>query len=219
MEKYTAMNDDLYHYYQAHSHLPHGILPEVAELTSRRSDAIMQINRNQGSFMNLFIKAIGARTIVEVGTFTGYSAIAMASALPKDGRLYAFDINPETAAIARDFFQRASLQDRIDLRVGDARRDLDALVTELGAGTVDLAFIDADKTGYETYYEICLRLVRPGGILLLDNAIFGGSVTSPTAGGENGAAMRAINEKIARDTRVEACLMPVADGLYMARKK
>ena len=155
------------------------------------------------------------RRAIEIGTFTGTSSICIARGLPADGRLLCLDINDTWTGIARKYWEKAGVADKIELRLGDARET----VRELGDASFDFAFIDADKTGYDAYYEACLQLIRPGGLIVLDNMLRGGRVANPGAStDESLLAIRSLNEKISRDPRVSACLLTVGDGLMLARK-
>ena len=187
--------------------------------TAKLPQAGMQIGADQGALMALLIRLIGARRALEVGTFTGYSAMAVAEALPPDGRLVTCDLSDEWTAIARRYWREAGLDDKIELRLGDARASLAALRREAGEGSFDFAFIDADKSGYDHYYEACLQLVRPGGLMLIDNVLWSGKVADPEVRDQDTTAIRALNAKVAADPRVEACLLTVGDGVMMARKK
>ena len=187
--------------------------------TSALPQAGMQIGADQGAFMALLIRLIDARRALEIGTFTGYSAMAVAAALPADGRLITCDVSEEWTAIARRHWRAAQLEAKIELRMGDARGTLAALRNELGDSSFDFAFIDADKSGYDTYYEACLHLVRPGGLILIDNVLWSGKVVDDTVVDADTIAIRALNAKIRGDARVEGCLLPVGDGVMMVRKK
>lgn len=179
----------------------------------------MQISPEQGQFMALMVKLTGARLILEIGTFTGYSALCMASALPPDGHLIACDVSAEWTAVARRYWTEAGLADRIALRLAPARETLAALEDEGMAGRFDLAFIDADKTQYLAYYESTLRLVRAGGLILVDNVLWGGDVVRDDAAGESVQAIRAFNRYVHADQRVDLSLLPVGDGLTLIRKR
>ena len=187
--------------------------------TAKLSQAGMQIGADQGALMALLVRLVGARRALEIGTFTGYSAMAVAEALPPEGRLVTCDVSVEWTAIARRYWREAGLDGKIELRLGDARDTLVALRREAGDASFDFAFIDADKSGYDHYYEACLRLVRPGGLILIDNVLWSGKVADPAVLDQDTAAIRALNAKIATDRRVEACLLTVGDGVMVARKK
>ena len=187
---------------------------ELRELTAKRSDSSMQIAPEQGQFMGLLVKLCGARRILEVGTFTGYSALVMAEALPEDGRVTSLDINPDTTQIARRHWERAGVSDKIELLLGAA---LDTMSTL--DGPFDIVFIDADKSNYDHYYERALELLAPGGLIILDNMLWGGSVADPEIHDTDTKAIRALNEKLKHDERVDISLLPVADGITIARKR
>ena len=187
--------------------------------TATLPQAGMQIGADQGALMALLIRVIGARRALEIGTFTGYSAMAVAEALPPDGRLITCDISEEWTAVARRSWRDAELDGKIELRLGDARATLAALHREAGPGSFDFAFIDADKSGYDHYYEACLQLVRSGGLILIDNVLWSGRVADPEVRDQDTVAIRELNAKIATDTRVEACLLTVGDGVMVARKR
>jgi predicted O-methyltransferase YrrM len=179
----------------------------------------MQIGPDQGALLALLVRLIGARRTLEVGTFTGYSALATAAALPEDGKLIACDVSEEWTAIARRYWQEAGLSGRIELRLGPAADTLAALLREGAAGSFDFAFIDADKPSYDVYYESCLSLLRPGGLIAVDNALWSGAVADPAVNDEETAAIRALNAKIRDDARVDASLLTVGDGVMLARKR
>ena len=179
----------------------------------------MQIGPDQGLFLGLLVRMLDARRVVEVGTFTGYSALAMAMALPPGGRVLCCDISEEYTAIARRYWKEAGVENRIELRLGPARETLTGVLAAEGPASQDLAFIDADKTGYDVYYELCLQLVRPGGIIAIDNVLWSGRVADPAVKDADTAALRALNLKIRDDRRVDAVVLTVGDGLTLARRK
>jgi len=196
------------------------LLARLRRETARLPQAAMQIAPEQGALLGLLVGLLGARRILEVGTFTGYSALAMAQAMDPQGRLLACDLSRTWTDIARHYWRAAGVEDRIELRLGPAMDTLDALLDSGAAGGYDLAFIDADKTGYDGYYERSLELLRPGGLVVLDNTLWGGSVARP--GGDDDAdtrALRALNRKLRDDPRVDLSPLPVADGLTLARKR
>jgi predicted O-methyltransferase YrrM len=207
------LTDDLVDYVRRYGVREHPALARLRDDTSSMPMAQMQIASEQGAFMALLVRLIGARRILEIGTFTGYSSTAMALALPPDGRIVCLDVSEEWTSRAQEAWAEAGVADRAELRIGPAAESLETLDDD----SFDLAFIDADKTGYDTYYEGCLRVVRPGGLILIDNVLQGGRVVDPSADDENVQAIRALNEKIASDERVDMTLLPVADGLTMAR--
>lgn len=181
--------------------------------------ASMQIGPDQGLLLGFLVKLLGARRVVEVGTFTGYSALAMAMALPPGGRVLCCDISEEYTSVARRYWEEAGVADRIDLRLAPAGETLARLLETEGPGSQDLAFIDADKPGYDGYYEACLRLLRPGGLVALDNVLWSGRVADPAVSDADTVALRALNLKVRDDARVDAVVLSVGDGLTLARKK
>jgi caffeoyl-CoA O-methyltransferase len=187
--------------------------------TQSHPRAGMQIGPDQGLFLGLLVRMLDARRVVEVGTFTGYSALAMAMALPPGGRIVCCDISEEYTAVARRYWKEAGVADRIDLRLGPAKETLAKLLATDGPGSHDLAFIDADKTGYDAYYEACLQLLRPGGIIAIDNVLWSGRVADPAVTDADTAALRALNAKVRDDRRVDAVVLTVGDGLTLARRK
>ncbi len=179
----------------------------------------MQVSPEQGAFMALLIRLTGARRAIEVGTFTGYSALRVAEALPADGRLVACDVSAEWTAIGRRHWAAAGVADKIDLKLAPAVETLDALIARGQSGTFDFAFIDADKENYDAYYERCLTLLRPGGALAIDNVLWGGRVADAAVTDPATVAIRALNEKVREDGRVQAAMLPVGDGLTLAVKR
>jgi predicted O-methyltransferase YrrM len=180
---------------------------------------LMQISADQGALLALLVRMLGARRAIEIGTFTGYSALAVASALPKDGKLICCDVSEEWTRIAQRYWKEASVADRIELRLAPALETLQSLLRGGERGAFDFAFIDADKSNYDRYYETCLELVRAGGIVALDNMLWGGQVADPDAHDADTDALRALNAKIRDDRRVDACLLTVGDGVMVARKR
>jgi caffeoyl-CoA O-methyltransferase len=171
------------------------------------------------AFLQLMIRLIGATRIIEIGTFTGSGSLAMALALPEDGRIVACDVSAEWTAIGRKHWQQAGIAHKIDLRLAPAAETIAALLQDGQAGRFDMAFIDADKTGYDAYYEGCLKLVRPGGLLVLDNMLWGGDVADPDVHDADTDALRALNLKIQKDERVDFCLLSADDGILLARRR
>lgn len=176
----------------------------------------MQIAPEQGTFLTLLTAAIGAQRAIEVGTFTGYSAICIARGLPESGRLLCLDVNAEWTAVARRYWQAAGVADRIELHLAPAAETLSALPAE---PDFDLAFVDADKEGYTTYYEELVPRLRPGGVILVDNVLWSGEVVDESVGDQTTKLIRAFNDLVAADDRVESTILPIADGLTFARKK
>ena len=190
---------------------------QLREETARLPEAGMQIGADQAAFLMLLVRTLGARQLLELGTFTGYSALALASALPEGGRLVTCDVSEAWTDIARRYWALAGVAERIELRLAPAEVTLDALLRERGPGAFDFAFIDADKPAYDAYYERCLQLVRPGGLLALDNMLWSGAVADPSVEDPKASALRALNAKIRDDPRVEACLVSIGDGVMLAR--
>jgi predicted O-methyltransferase YrrM len=178
----------------------------------------MQICPEQGQLMGMLVKLLGAKRIIEVGVFTGYSSLAMALALPADGLVVACDVDPVATDVARSYWQQAGVADQIDLRIAPALDTLNNLVAEGAVGSFDLAFIDADKANYLEYYELCLKLVRSGGVVLIDNVLWYGQVADPTVTDKRTTILRELNLKIHQDQRVELVMLPIGDGLTIARK-
>ncbi len=191
----------------------------LREETAKMPRAGMQISAHQGQQIGLLTRAVGARNAVEVGTFTGYSSLCIAEALPADGRLYCCDVSEDWTAVARRYWKEAGLESRIELTIGPALATLDGLLTRGLANQLDLAFIDANKEDYAAYYERCLRLVRPGGVILIDNVLWGGSVADPADTDADTMAIRALNASLKADTRVDLALFNVGDGMTAALKR
>src|SRR4029453_11033482 len=197
----------------------HEQLRALRELTQRMPSGHMQITPEQGHLLGLLVRLMAASRVLEVGTFTGYSALAIALALPTGGRLVACDINEEWTNIGRDHWRQAGVADRIDLRIGPASETLELLERDNATEPFDLAFIDAEKTGYEDYYERALRLVRGGGLIVLDNMLRRGRVADPEENDPDTLALRELNSKIAGDERVDRVLLPIASGMTLARRR
>lgn len=206
------LTDDLVDYVQRLGVREHPVLAALRDETAKLPEHGMQIAPEQGAFMSLLVRATGAARIIEIGTFTGYSSTVMALALPPDGRIVCCDVSREWTDVARRAWADAGVADRVELRLGPATETLATLHDD----SFDLAFIDADKTGYDAYYEGCLRVVRPGGLILIDNVLQGGRVVDASEDGESVRAIRALNEKIAIDERVDHVVLPLADGLTLA---
>ena len=213
------LTEPLYRYLQAHSLREPEVLRALREETAPMPRAGMQISPEQGQLMALLVKLLGARRTLEVGVFTGYSALAVALALPEDGHIVACDLSEEWTAIARRHWERAGVAHKIDLRLAAATRTLDALLAEGAAGTFDFAFIDADKANYVAYYERCLELLRPGGLVAADNTLWSGRVADPDDRSEDTEAIRAFNDHLHRDSRVDIAMLSIGDGLTLARRK
>ncbi len=216
--KYLPLDDQLCEFMRRQrSGAGDPILAELRkETASLGDDARMQISEEQGDFLGILARLIGVRNALEVGTFTGYSAICVARALPENGKLLCLDIDDDWTAIAQKHWERAGVADRIELRIGPAIVALDQLAPEM---TFDFAFIDADKTEYDAYYERILPRVRPNGVILFDNMFWGGFVLKGSSDHPNAHALRALNAKLASDDRIECVLLPIADGIQLCRKR
>jgi caffeoyl-CoA O-methyltransferase len=211
------LSQALHDYLVAHSTPPDQVLSDLADETTKRfgDSAGMQIGPEQGTFMTLLARLTGARNAVEVGTFTGYSAICVARGLADGGRLLCCDVSEEWTSVARDYWQRAGVSDRIELRLGPGAQTLAALPPE---ASFDFAFIDADKVGYVQYWDLIVPRIRPGGVILVDNTLSHGQVVDPDAQDETTAGIRRFNVHARADHRVELVLLPIGDGLTLARK-
>jgi caffeoyl-CoA O-methyltransferase len=213
--KYLQLNPELYEYILAHGARQDEVLAEVERETEALGDiAVMQIGPDEGALLALLARTVDARFAVEVGTFTGYSAIVVGRALPADGRLLCCEINEDWAARARQNINRAGLADRVEIRLGPAIETLRLLP---GDPPVDFAFVDADKPGYSSYYEELLSLMRQGGLMVLDNVLLGGRVLHPDD--DSARAMDELNKRIAADERVDCVMLGVADGIMIVRKR
>jgi predicted O-methyltransferase YrrM len=186
--------------------------------TAKLPNAGMQIGSDQGAFLALLVRLMAARRALEIGTFTGYSALAVATVLPAEGRLTCCDVSDEWTQVARRYWREAGVADRIDLRLAPAAETLRALLRESGPGSFDFAFVDADKTGYDGYYEACLTLVRQGGLIAFDNTLWDGAVADPAKNDPDTVALRALNLKVRDDPRVTSCLVSIGDGVLLALK-
>jgi predicted O-methyltransferase YrrM len=215
----VSLTDSLYDYLVAHSVREPPILARLRAATAVLPHATMQIGADQGQFMALLVKLIAARRCIEVGTFTGYSSLAVALALPSDGRVLTCDIDAQTTAIARQFWREAGVAARIELRLQPALKTLGELLAAGGADSFDFAFIDADKTSYRAYYDEILKLVRTGGLIAVDNTLWDGEVANPSAQDADTVALRAFNDYVHRDERVDLSLVPIGDGLTLLRKR
>jgi caffeoyl-CoA O-methyltransferase len=216
--KYLSLNDDLYQYLcRQRSDADDPILKALRKETEALGDdARMQISQEQGTFMTILTAAIGARSAIEVGTFTGYSSICIARGLAGDGRLICIDESKEWTAIARKYWARAGMEKKIELRLGAAIAILKDLPPSL---SFDFAFIDAAKTEYDSYYELILPRMRSNGLILLDNMLWGGRLGAGAIDHPSGRAIDELNHKLAQDSRVETVLLPIADGLQLCRKR
>jgi predicted O-methyltransferase YrrM len=215
--KFIPLNEALYDYVVKHGHNGDPVLAELAAETEKLGPiSMMQIAPEQGTLMSLLVRAIGARSAIEIGTFTGYSAVAIARGLPSDGCLLCCDVSEEWTAIAKTFWARAGVADRIELRIAPAIDTLRALPPERG---FDFAFVDADKVSYRDYYEALLPRLRPNGLIVFDNVLWMGQVLDAASSDDSTRAIRELNDFLATDSRVETVMLPISDGLTIVRKR
>lgn len=214
-----TLTPDLYNYMISNSVREPKILTELRIETHKLSDSNMQISPEQGQFMGLLMEILGAKKTLDIGTFTGYSSLAVALALPQDGKVIAFDLNDEWTSIARQYWQKAGVASKIELKLGPAQDSLNALIANGEQNTYDFAFIDADKANYDHYYEQALQLVRPGGIIAIDNVLWSGKVADSSVNDESTRCIRELNTKLLNDNRVTISMLPIGDGLTLARKR
>ncbi|SVC27734.1 uncharacterized protein METZ01_LOCUS280588 [marine metagenome] len=214
-----SLTDAAYDYLCDHSLRETTVQRQLRRTTHKMENSVMQVSPEQGQFMQFLVSIIGASNTIEVGVYTGYSALCVALGLPEDGRIIACDINEEWTKIALEYWKKAGVADKIDLQIAPA---LDTL-TELGKkgrkNHFDFAFIDADKVNYDIYYEKCLNLVRPGGVVAIDNVLWSGAVADVSAMDENTRAIRSLNAKLHKDERIDLSMVPIGDGLTLARKR
>ena len=213
------MDDQLLEYLRQNAVREPKVLQELREETQRLPNAGMQISSEQGQLMAMLVKLVNARKIIEVGTFTGYSSTVMALAMPPEGQLIACDVSEEYTRMARKFWQKAGVEQKVQLILGNAKESLKQLLQADEQETFDLAFIDADKTAYVEYYEFCLQLLRPGGLILVDNVLWGGQVADSSNHDMDTEALRTFNVALSSDQRIDLCMVPIGDGLTMARKR
>jgi predicted O-methyltransferase YrrM len=218
LKKTMGLDDHLYNYFLSVSLREADILRQLREETAQLPNAIMQIAPEQGQFMSLLIKLLGATKTLEVGVFTGYSSLCVALALPIHGKIVACDISEDYTTMARRYWQAAGMADKIDLRIAPALDTLDQLLAEGQAETFDFAFIDADKGNYDSYYERALQLIRPGGLIAIDNVLWSGRVADSQDKESSTKKLRALNEKLYKDERITLSMIPIADGLTLAFK-
>lgn len=197
----------------------HPVLTALRHETDKDEKAHMQVAPEVAQLIALLLRCIGARQVIEVGTYTGYSSLAMALALPEDGRVICCDINEAWTDLAQRFWRQAGMEHKLELRLAPANDTLADLLDSHGAGNFDAAFIDADKPNYDSYYERCLALLRPGGLVLIDNVLWSGRVADEQVDDESTTALRALNARIYSDERVDISMLPMADGLTIARKR
>jgi predicted O-methyltransferase YrrM len=218
MPKQLQLDSHLYDYLLSVSQREPEILTQLRRETAQQPNANMQISIEQGQLMGLLIQLMGAKQILEIGTFTGYSSLVMALALPETGKIITCDVSEADTAIAQRYWQKAGVNHKIELRLAPALRTLDELLATASANSFDFVFIDADKTNYDAYYEKALQLLRVGGLIAIDNTLWGGNVANPEVQDENTVAIRAFNEKLHQDSRIALSLVPIADGLTLALK-
>jgi len=212
------LDETLYQYMLSASIRDTPVLQALREETDQLEWSLMQISADQAQFMHLLIKMIGAKKTIEIGTFTGYSTLMVAQALPDDGRVIACDVSEEWTAIAKRYWAQAGVTDKIDLRLAPAVETLQALLDQGQAGSFDFAFIDADKQSQPQYYELCLQLMRTGGVIAIDNVLWDGAVADQTDQGSDTVAIRELNAFVHHDERVDISMVPIGDGLTLARK-
>lgn len=213
------LSDELYAYSLSISLREHPVLAELRHVTESHPMAKMQISPDQGQFMAFLVRLAGARRVLEIGTFTGYSALSMALALPEDGTLVACDVSEDYARIAREYWSRAQVANKITLKLAPAADTLRELLAAGGAGAFDLCFVDADKENYDTYYELGLKLLRVGGLMIIDNVLRGGDSANPATTSIGTQAIRALNTKMHSDERVHLSFVPIGDGVTLAQKR
>lgn len=213
------LDEALYQYLHDVSLREDPLLKALRDETSAEPMSNMQIAPDQGQFMAMLARLMGARRCIEVGVFTGYSSLAVGMALPEDGEIIACDVSEKWTDIARKYWKRAGLADRIQLRLAPADQTLQALLDDGESEAFDFAFIDADKVNYEVYYELLIQLIRPGGLIAIDNVLWGGAVINPEKDDEDTRAIRAFNEMLRDDHRVDLSLIPIGDGVTLARRK
>ena len=213
------MDDQLLEYLRQNSVREPDVLQELREETQKLPHSGMQISPEQGQLMAMLVKLVNPRKIVEIGTFTGYSSTVMALAMPEDSQLIAFDISEEYTRTARRFWKKAGVDQRVKLVLGNAKESLKDFLQAGEQESVDLAFIDADKSSYAEYYECCLKLIRPGGLILVDNVLWSGQVADASNHDKDTEALRIFNAALSSDQRVDLCMVPIGDGLTIARKR
>lgn len=218
-KKNLGLSDRVYQYLLSVSVNETEVLKKLREETAQLPQSIMQISPEQGQFMGLLVQLLGAKKTLDIGVFTGYSSLVVALALPPNGMVIACDIDENYTAIARRYWQAAEVADKIELRLAPALETLDNLIAAGEAGTFDFAFIDADKRNYPNYYERSLELLRPGGLIAVDNVLWSGRVAEPEDTDKRTIAIREFNQKLYQDQRVKISMLPVADGLTLAMKK
>ncbi|NJL09986.1 MAG: SAM-dependent methyltransferase [Calothrix sp. SM1_7_51] len=217
--KSLGLENNLHNYLLSVSLREPEVLAQLRAETSQHLMSIMQIAPEQGQFMALLVQLIGAKKTLEIGVFTGYSSLAIALALPSDGKVVACDVSEEYTAIARRYWEKAGVAHKIDLHIAPGIETLDKLINNGEVETFDFSFIDADKSSYDDYYECSLQLVRPGGLIVIDNVLWSGRVADPEVQDNRTNKIRALNKKLHQDTRINLSLLPIADGLTLAQKR
>jgi len=217
--KTLGLSTELHEYVVAMGAREHPLLRRLRQETAELPQHNMQIAPEQGAFLAMLVELTGATRCIEVGTFTGYSALASALALPPEGRLVCCDVSEEWTSVARRYWAEAGVEDKIDLRIAPAIETLDALLADGAQATYDYAFVDADKSSYADYYDRLLELLRPGGLMVLDNTLWGGEVLDPDPQDKDTAALQALNQRLRDDSRISLSLLPIADGVTLARKR
>ncbi|GAX78968.1 hypothetical protein CEUSTIGMA_g6408.t1 [Chlamydomonas eustigma] len=212
------MTTELYTYLLEHTREPQ-VLQDLRDETAAMNGSHMQITRDQGQFMSMLVKLTGTKRAVELGVYTGYSSLVVAMALPEDGKLYAIDKDERSMAVARKYWQLSGVNNKVVERLGNAQGELKQLLEEFGQGSFDMGFIDADKRVYHLYYELMLKLMKPGGIIVVDNVLFYGKVVKPEAGDKAAAALAEFNKVLFTDERIDLSIIPVGDGMALCRKR
>jgi predicted O-methyltransferase YrrM len=218
-KKTLGLDNQIYEYLLSVSLREAEVLTKLRQETDRHPMSNMQISPEQGQFMGLLVKLLQAKKTLDIGVFTGYSSLVVALALPEDGKVIACDRDPEATAIARRYWQTAGVEEKIDFRLAPALDTLNQLIAGGEAGSFDFAFIDADKRNYPNYYERALTLLRPGGVVAIDNVLWSGSVADPEVTDNRTIAIREFNQQLHQDSRVEISMLPLADGLTLALKQ
>lgn len=213
------LTDAVYDYLLSHSLKETSVQQQLRKETAGMEMSVMQIAPEQGQFMAFLVKLISARKALEIGVYTGYSSLAVALAIPDDGKVIACDINREWTDVAQRYWKQAGIAHKIDLNLAPASETLEKLLEQGQQSSFDFAFIDADKTNYDHYYEMSLQLVRVGGLIVIDNTLWGGDVADDSVQDDDTIAIRKLNKKLVSDDRVDVCMLPVADGLTLVRKK
>ncbi|MEO1144486.1 MAG: class I SAM-dependent methyltransferase [Cyanobacteria bacterium J06638_22] len=219
MAKAIGLDSSLYDYVLSVSLREPEVLRALREETAQHPRGIMQVAPDQGQFLGFLVQLVGVQKALEIGVFTGYSSLSIALALPPEGQLVACDVSEEYTAIARRYWEKAGVADKVNLRIAPALETLDQLIAEGASGSFDLAFIDADKENYQNYFERSLQLLRLGGLIVVDNVLWSGDVADPTNQGASTRALRQFNQALHTDERVTLSMIPMADGITLAMKR